>query len=249
MVACLKSQNADRALLLLREALHDRASVEAQRLPTERVLAASLGQSRTAIRRALDVLEKEGLIWRRQGAGTFLGPKPDIWDRQITHLVEETDYQEVMEVRLRIEPQLAQLAALRADKAALSHMRDMAARLQECETAQSRELYDGLFHRAIAETAGNRLFLSLFDLVNKVRQDPAWQTVREFARQFMPEKSHLSDKIFCEHRAIIDAIADHDPARAGEAMREHLLQLQQILLRQTAMDYLGSGPINLSEMV
>jgi DNA-binding FadR family transcriptional regulator len=36
--------------------------------------------------------------------------------------------------------------------------------------------------------------------------------------------------------AIVDAIAAHDPARAGEAMRQHLLTLQESLVRITSLD-------------
>ncbi len=74
----------------------------------------SLGVSRRAIRRALEVLEAEGLIWRRQGSGTYAGRRPDGWSEHVDSIVAGTDLMEVMEVRLRVEPQLAQLAAMRA---------------------------------------------------------------------------------------------------------------------------------------
>jgi GntR family transcriptional regulator len=41
-------------------------------LPAERALAATLGASRMTLRRAIDELVREGLIVRRQGAGTFV---------------------------------------------------------------------------------------------------------------------------------------------------------------------------------
>src|SRR5579871_4674449 len=47
------------------------------RLPTERQLAASLGATRTSVRRALTVLEAEGRISREVGRGTFLRDGPD----------------------------------------------------------------------------------------------------------------------------------------------------------------------------
>ena len=41
-------------------------------LPTERNLAAALGYSRVTIRSALGELQRDGLISRRQGSGTFV---------------------------------------------------------------------------------------------------------------------------------------------------------------------------------
>lgn len=42
------------------------------RLPTERQLAETLGVSRPTLRQALELLEKDGLIERRQGSGTYV---------------------------------------------------------------------------------------------------------------------------------------------------------------------------------
>lgn len=46
------------------------------RLPTESDLAATYGVSRTTIRRAVGALVEEGTLVRRQGAGTFVTPRP-----------------------------------------------------------------------------------------------------------------------------------------------------------------------------
>ncbi|GAB2530347.1 GntR family transcriptional regulator [Paramicrobacterium agarici] len=43
-----------------------------ERLPTERELAETLGVTRVTVRKALDELEKDHLVYRIQGAGTFV---------------------------------------------------------------------------------------------------------------------------------------------------------------------------------
>jgi GntR family transcriptional regulator len=56
----------------LREALRDQALKANEALPPERELAAELSVSRITLRKALDALVAEGLLVRRQGAGTFV---------------------------------------------------------------------------------------------------------------------------------------------------------------------------------
>ncbi|MFN4070845.1 MAG: GntR family transcriptional regulator [Thermus caldifontis] len=44
-------------------------------LPPERTLAETFGASRDSVRKALDLLEEEGLVVRRQGSGTFVAKR------------------------------------------------------------------------------------------------------------------------------------------------------------------------------
>jgi GntR family transcriptional regulator, transcriptional repressor for pyruvate dehydrogenase complex len=150
-------------------------------------------------------------------------------------IVDKTDFMEVMEVRLRIEPQLAQLAALRAKPADIRRMHDLLARIGESTDADAHELWDGALHRLIAQCAGNHFFLVVFDMINRVRQDQAWQKIRERARKAagpLGSKGLLNQ----QHAMIVEAIAAHDPGKAGEAMRQHLLTLQENLIRVTSID-------------
>jgi GntR family transcriptional repressor for pyruvate dehydrogenase complex len=228
------NDNSNYALAKLREYIRTNQLPRDGKLPTERAFAEALNVGRRSIRRALEVLEAEGLIWRRQGAGTFLGEKPDDWSAQVTELIAGTDFMEIMEVRLRIEPQLAQLAAMRAKPAEVERMRALVEKTGQSTDADAKELWDGSLHRQIAQSAGNKLFLSIFDVINRVRQDDAWQSIRELAR-----RSGTNGRAsFEQHLAIVDAIADRDPARAGEAMRQHLLMHQERLIRATSLGFL-----------
>lgn len=232
-------ENSNYALEKLRDLLRNGDFGTDGKLPTERTLSDRLGLSRRAIRRALEVLEAEGSIWRKQGSGTYVGQKPSEWSDHVETIVAGTNFMEIMEVRLRIEPQLAQLAAMRAKPGDIERMRELAQKIHVREDADGKELWDGALHRQIAQTAGNLLFLSIFDMINRVRQDEAWQTIRERARSNANTLS-ISN---AQHTAIINAIAARDPAKAGEAMRQHLLMLQERLIRQTSMDHLEDDPI------
>lgn len=227
--------NSNVALERLRELLRSGAFKDGERLPTERSLAETFGISRRSVRRAFDVLAAEGIIWRRQGAGSFVGRPHDRGTEEIGALVAGTDPMEVMEARLRLEPQLAQLAALRARPDDVKAMYGLLERIADATDADGRELWDGALHRRIAQSAGNGLLLALFDLMNRVRQDASWQKIREQARR----RGRTQPVTYDQHLAIIDAIAARDPIGAAEAMRSHLLTLQESLIRATSDDALA----------
>jgi DNA-binding FadR family transcriptional regulator len=222
--------NSSLALERLRAMLRDIPATGQSRIPTERQLAETLGISRRSVRRALEVLEAEGLVWRRQGAGTFAGPRPDTLG---DYPDSNPDFSEVMEVRLRLEPQLAQLAALRATTSDVARMRDILGRLDGIDDADGRELWDSALHREIARAAGNKFFLAIFDSMDQARHDEAWRALRERARS----RANLSATTR-QHSDLVDAIADHDPVRAGAAMRAHLMALHDGILRLTSLEAL-----------
>lgn len=64
-----------------------------ERLPTERELAESLEVNRQTVRRALDELEREGWVYRLQGAGTFVSAS------RISKTFELTSFSEDMLMR------------------------------------------------------------------------------------------------------------------------------------------------------
>jgi len=222
--------NSSLALERLRGLLADMPQTGEARLPTERALAESLGISRRSVRRAIEVLEGEGLIWRRQGSGTFAGPRPE---GLAAPAATPADPLDVMEARLRIEPQLAQLAALRASPEAIARMAALVDRLDATQDADERELWDSAFHREIARACDNRMFLMIHDALEHARQDVRWRALRERARGMASFAQYQK-----QHRAIQDAIARHDPVAAGEAMREHILALNENLMRQTSLEAL-----------
>jgi DNA-binding FadR family transcriptional regulator len=225
-------ENSTYALEKVRGLLNsDRLEADGK-LPTERALSELFGVSRRAVRRALEVLEAEGRIWRKQGSGTYAGQPPDGWSEHVGSIIAGTDLMEIMEVRLRIEPQLAQLAAMRAKAIEIERMYELTKKIYASDDADGRELWDGALHRLIAQSAGNRFFLTIFDVINHIRQDEAWQTIRELARS----SNRTRDRSYAQHTALVDAIAARDPMKAAEIMRQHLLMLQESLIRITSFD-------------
>ena len=61
--------------VVLRQQITDGAYSPNTPLPTEMALSAQFNLSRVTVRRALEMLEREGLVVRRQGVGTFPAPQ------------------------------------------------------------------------------------------------------------------------------------------------------------------------------
>jgi GntR family transcriptional regulator, transcriptional repressor for pyruvate dehydrogenase complex len=201
------------------------------RLPTERELSETLGIGRRAVRLALDSLLAEGLIWRHQGKGTFAGHPPDKTQVLAAEIVGETNFAEVMEARLCIEPTLAAMAARHALPADIERMRALARRTVEAADADTIELWDGALHRLIAQTARNKPLLTAFSMIDEIRSNPDWRWIRQKARSMRD----LQDRDV-EHREIINRIEAGDAPGAEATMRSHLAVLAANLARILSLD-------------
>jgi GntR family transcriptional repressor for pyruvate dehydrogenase complex len=206
------------------------------RLPPERHLSAQFGVSRRTVRRVLEALAAEGLIWRHRGKGTFLGQPPDPTGPLAAEIVGETRPLEIMEARLCIELQLAALCAGRAGADDVDRMRRLARRVFSTQDLDLVEFRNGVLHRRIARAAGNKPLLTSFSLLDEIRASGAWRELRARARSI--ERLSESDR---RRQAIVDAIATAQPEAAAAAMRTHLETLSGNLGMIVAQPASGSG--------
>ncbi|MFF8683136.1 FadR/GntR family transcriptional regulator [Streptomyces sp. NPDC015237] len=206
---------------LIQDGLNAGAFAAGSRLPTERALAADLGTSRAAVRQALGVLEREGVITRHVGRGTFIAASSDRAERGPL----ETSPAEIMTVRLLVEPEIAYLAAQQARPADLAALQHGLTRGCAAGTHEEFESWDAVFHRAIAQAAHNSLLLEMFDTMNAARKLPVWGNIKR--RSASPERRAVYERA---HREILEALNDRDPDASRQNMRAHLLNVRSNLL-------------------
>lgn len=194
----------------------DERFIRDEKLLPERELSEFFGVGRRAVRGALNELEGEGLLFRKQGLGTFVrevGPK----STSLQSLTNRTSPQDIIEVRLEIEPVLARLAATRATPNDIDQMELFIRRAAQATSPREYEQWDSAFHTKIAESVRNTMFWGVFRLINSVRKEQHWVSSR--TRVFT---EGVSEEMVRQHDAIVAAIAARDPESAERAMRDHI---------------------------
>lgn len=192
------------------------------RLPTERELVEHLGAPRSAVRRALDALEQDGIVVRHVGRGTFLA---DQLHPTAATAPADTSPAEIMATRQLLEPQLARLAARSATQADLDRIEACLQRGAAAPDAAGFESWDSALHRAIALATHNGLLVTLFDTMNAARTLPVWGSLKR--RSSTSERRHC---YHADHLAIVAALHERDGDAAADRMREHLARVSEHLI-------------------
>jgi GntR family transcriptional repressor for pyruvate dehydrogenase complex len=197
------------------------------KLPGERELAEMLGVSRSSIRDAMRSLELVGLVEPRQGAGTVV--REISADVLVTPLANVLAHKrqlvgELLDFRKMLEPPLAARAAAHASPDNLARMDQILQRQSDKFSRGEMAIEeDSEFHYTIATASGNSVVLKVLDiLMDLLRETRA----RSLQRKGRPEKS------IAGHRRILAAIKRRDAAAAETAMRQHLKDIEQIVVEE-----------------
>lgn len=201
------------------------------RLPAERELARQFGVSRTVVREAVRSLTAQGLLEVRSGSGTIVrSPSAASVSQSMAHFLRaghpELDFRKVLEVRSILEVEIAGLAAERRTEADIERMERL---LEETLTVTTREQYvkvDIAFHSALAEATRNEMFSLLLDSVVEIMRK-----LREMAFDIPP----APNRAYKYHREILEQVKQGSSEGARQAMREHLVEAEDTILRAMAL--------------
>jgi DNA-binding GntR family transcriptional regulator len=189
--------------------------VEAELAPGDRIAEAALceqlGVSRTPLREALKVLASEGLIDLLPNRGTRVSK---ITAREIG---------ELFEVLSGIERTAGELAAERAADADINKLQKFQERMEMHHRNNQRHEYFELnrqVHELIVRMSGNTVLVATHaNLMMKVQR----------ARYLAIMSRGRWDESIREHAEICEAIAAHEPARAGALIRDHVRETGEIV--------------------
>lgn len=199
-------------------------------LAREAEMADQYEVSRATLRESLRILETNGLV--RVRPGRYGGPQvgeadPVAFGRSLTWFLQlrRTRFWELLEARVIMEPMMAALAAQRRPAGAIAELRS-AVEAHRALGPDDRAGYLAAtqdFHGLVAGISGN----GVLDLFGRALKEI--YTERAIAED---RPATRRDEVLREHAAVVDAIFDGDPARAEQAMREHMELLAEGFAKQ-----------------
>lgn len=189
-------------------------------LPTEPVLAARYGVSRTVVREASRLLVERGLVTIRPGSGMVVAEFDGTTiSRQYKLMLamQQPRFEELMEMRLVLEVGLTEYAAQRRTEADLIEIEETLHAFSDKNLSLDSALeWDLKFHMAVAQASHNPFFVSLVNPINDYLRNTYIPSLGYAPA--MPRTLH-------EHGQIAQAIQLGDSKLAGEMARNHLMRI------------------------
>jgi GntR family transcriptional regulator, transcriptional repressor for pyruvate dehydrogenase complex len=213
----------EQAIAQIAEAITNGTLQPGEALPGERALAAAMDVSRRTIREAMKVLAEAGVIEvvPGPGGGTFV--RSEIVPADLTFHVEThvSELSDVLEVRRLVEPRVAQLAGVYAEREDFEELERIVALQRESATDRERYLaLESRFHLTMARIARNsvlyEMMKNLFGRV-LVLADLAFDADAASAR--MPLDIH---------QQTLEALRTRDPVVIEDVMDVHLHYLEDM---------------------
>ena len=195
------------------------------RLPSERLMAEQFRVSRSSVREAIRSLELQGLLVSKRGSGTFINTE-DM--DSVVALIASTlssgreTLKEIFEVRHLLEPQIAAVAARRANEEEVRRLGEILEEQQEqIEARETGVDADTAFHFALASATHNSALVKVVSAVEDILRRSRDLSLQEPGR---PQRSLAS------HRQILKSVRAGDAEAARQDMEHHLTSVEPEIL-------------------
>jgi DNA-binding GntR family transcriptional regulator len=184
-------------------------------LLVETALAQRFRVSKTPVREALAVLQRDGLVEALPRKGYLVTP------------ITVHDVDDLFELRVALEGLAAELAATRMTPGELEHLASLQPPHATDPSAADLQRFLGYnreFHAAIARGSRNARLGQLIEQVNE-----------EMSRMIAASYE------IGEHKTVLTALRSGDPGSARAAMVEHITASQTRALKRDVVDFVRSG--------
>lgn len=193
------------------------------KIPTEKRIGEIFDVARNTVRKALGTLETEGIVVRQVGRGTFVREEePDISSDLAT---VDTSPSDINEIRVLLEPAIAELVVARATSANIRYARECYDKTLKAKEIKEFEHWDAELHACIIGAAKNQLLNNIYDAIHQARQRMEWYEVK---RRSIDDarRSHYDD----QHLAIVEALERRDAIALRRALHAHLSAVSSNML-------------------
>ena len=200
------------------------------KLPSEQELIKRFSVSRQTIREVLRVLEAQGLLRIRPGAGggTFVREVDiDVTRQSLINFFHQKDLslRHLLEVRQLLDPYFAETAAKALSPKDLDVLSQIVAEqkrhLDEGNLAEARRAKIQ-FHRDLARVTDNPLLILLQDFIETL--------LEKIKAQLSPDQAFSQHSFEC-HSRVIEALGRQDAVAARKAMFDDLVSVERDLLK------------------
>jgi DNA-binding FadR family transcriptional regulator len=210
----------------LRNAIEAGTYSRGDQLPPERELAVAFRAARSTVRRALDELQRAGLVSRKLGSGTFVTASSAVGPLagDVTEVISPL---QLIDARCAVEPFTTRLAVLNATRRDLADMEAVLVRAEACNGDKDEfSKWDAEFHLLVARASRNPLLVIFYKQINIVRLHAQWDAMKE--KILTPE---VIAEYNVQHRGILRAIDQRDAQVAGTLIEKHLAKARDDLLQ------------------
>lgn len=215
---------AEEVAARLREMIHSGELSAGDKLPPERDLAKILGVSRPTLRAGIRSLSAVGILFSKQGAGTFVAardesPTLDGSSLRMLSALHGFTSDEMFEARMALEMSIAGMAAKRVTSEQMTTLaEEIAGMYASLNEPEQYLVHDMRFHQIVAAASGNRILTSLMNMVATI--------LFEYRSKTVKRATDLKESAE-QHHNIYRALRDHDPEAAEKAMHDHLVETQK----------------------
>ncbi|MEK0315908.1 FadR/GntR family transcriptional regulator [Cohnella sp. 56] len=233
-----KRNHYEEIALQIRRQIEDGRLKPGDKLPSTREISEQFGVGRSTTREALSALKAMGLIDIRQGGGCRVAAAPPDPQRAAPEaagppeLLSLRDGRktllELLEVRQTLEVSIASIAAAKRTAEDLAALRAL---LKEMEAGIGDDIEgertDLEFHMLLARATRNEIMISLFASITGQME----RAIRDIRRVELYASRSVARRLYEEHSAILEAVAEQEPLAASLRMNEHLAHVERMLLR------------------
>lgn len=202
---------------LLGEAIISGRYGEGAIIPPEPILGEELGVSRTVVREAIKALAAKGLIVTGPKVGSRVLPQdvwnwfdPDVIAWQASAGLTPEFLRDLQDLRRVVEPAAVRLAAERASDADIAELEAAYAGMKlAIEKGGDYVTSDLRFHHGLLRAARNRMLTQMSKALNALLRT---------SFEISTARSNGPALSLPMHRAVLDAVKAHDPAKAERAI-------------------------------